>query len=196
MPPPCPPRAAGRPTFRRGPGFHVGFLGRIVEEKGPDHVAQVVVRPTIDQLDFTAARKSDLEEMRRQLYPLTRRLATRLTREQHARRGGALDFRRTVRSSLSTGGVPLETHHRPKRPHRSELVVLCDVSGSVANFAQFTLLFMFALREVFQSMRAMNTPKHTLPPSGGRNREGSGERLNRETPMRTNGALARPRWIG
>ena len=127
---------------------------RIAEEKGPRHVADVTIRPTIDRLDFTAARRSDLEEMRREIYPLARRLATRLTKQQHARRRGALDFRRTVRSSLSTGGVPLETHHRPKRPHRTELVVLCDVSGSVANFAQFTLLLVFALREQFQKVRA------------------------------------------
>ncbi len=92
--------------------------------------------------------------MRREIYPLARRLATRLTKEQHARRRGALDFRRTVRASLSTGGVPMETHHRPKRPHRTELVVLCDVSGSVANFAQFTLLLVFALREQFHKVRA------------------------------------------
>ncbi|MCW2835427.1 MAG: hypothetical protein JWN68_3380 [Nocardioides sp.] len=127
---------------------------RIAEEKGPEHVASVVIRPTIDRLDFTAARRSDLEEMRREIYPLARRLATRLTKQQHARRGGALDFRRTVRSSLSTGGVPLDTRHRPKRPHRTELVVLCDVSGSVANFAQFTLLLVFALREQFHKVRA------------------------------------------
>ena len=38
VPPPCPPREAGRPTFRRGDGFHVGFLGRIVEEKGVEHL--------------------------------------------------------------------------------------------------------------------------------------------------------------
>jgi uncharacterized protein with von Willebrand factor type A (vWA) domain len=127
---------------------------RIAEEKGPEHVANIVVRPTIDRLDFTAARRSDLEEMRREIYPLARRLATRLTKQQHARRRGALDFRRTVRASLSTGGVPLETHNRPKRPHRTELVILCDVSGSVANFAQFTLLLVFALREQFHKVRA------------------------------------------
>ena len=114
----------------------------------------MVVRPTIDRLDFTAARRSDLEEMRREIYPLARRLAVRLTKEQHARRRGALDFRRTVRASLATGGVPLETHHRPKRPHRTELVVLCDVSGSVASFAQFTLLLVYALREQFHKVRA------------------------------------------
>jgi uncharacterized protein with von Willebrand factor type A (vWA) domain len=127
---------------------------RIAEEKGPDHVATVAVRPSIDRLDFTSARRTDLEEMRREIYPLARRLATRLTQEHHARRRGPLDFRRTVRASISTGGVPLVTHHKPKRPHRTELVVLCDVSGSVASFAQFTLLLVFALRDQFQNLRA------------------------------------------
>ncbi|MEJ7834267.1 MAG: VWA domain-containing protein [Nocardioides sp.] len=133
---------------------------RIAEEKGPDHVANVAIRPSIDRLDFTAARKADLEEMRREIYPLARRLATRLTKEHHAKRRGPLDFRRTVRASMSTGGVPLTTHHRPKRPHRTELVVLCDVSGSVASFAQFTLLLVFALQDQFQKVRAFTFIDH------------------------------------
>ena len=133
---------------------------RIAEEKGPEHVANVALRPTIDRLDFMAARKSDLEEMRREIYPLARRLATRLTQEHHARRRGPLDFRRTVRASMSTGGVPLVTHHKPKRPHRTELVVLCDVSGSVANFAQFTLLLVYALRDQFEKVRAFTFIDH------------------------------------
>ena len=133
---------------------------RIAEEKGPDHVAQVALRPSIDRLDFTSARRADLEEMRREIYPLARRLATRLTQEHHAKRRGPLDFRRTVRASMSTGGVPLTTHHKPKRPHRTELVVLCDVSGSVANFAQFTLMLVFALRDQFQKVRAFTFIDH------------------------------------
>ncbi|MEO6513014.1 MAG: VWA domain-containing protein [Nocardioides sp.] len=127
---------------------------RIAEEKGADHVAEVAVRPSIDRLDFTAAKRADLEQMRREVYPLARRLATRLARERHARRRGPLDFRRTVRASISTGGVPITTYHRPKRPHRTELVVLCDVSGSVSSFARFTLMLVFALREQFQQVRA------------------------------------------
>ena len=127
---------------------------RIAEEKGPEHVAHVAIRPSVDRIEFTSARRADLEQMRREIYPLARRLATRLTQEHHARRRGPLDFRRTVRASVSTGGVPLVTHHRPKRPHRTELVVLCDVSGSVANFAQFTLLLVYALREQFAKVRA------------------------------------------
>ncbi|HSV37982.1 MAG TPA: hypothetical protein VLI04_04415, partial [Nocardioidaceae bacterium] len=77
---------------------------RIAEEKGPSYVASATLRPTIDQVAFLGARKGDLEQMRREIYPLARRLATRLAKEQHRRRRGPLDFRRTVRASVSTGG--------------------------------------------------------------------------------------------
>ncbi|MGY2876766.1 uncharacterized protein ACVW00_003956 [Marmoricola sp. URHA0025 HA25] len=127
---------------------------RAAEVRGPEHVARYTVRKSIDQLDFTSARKSDLEEMRREIGPLARRLATRLNRHKAARRRGPVDFRHTVRASMSSGGVPLEIHHRPRRPTRSDLVVLCDVSGSVASFAGFTLMLVFALREQFDRVRA------------------------------------------
>lgn len=127
---------------------------RAAEVRGPQHVARHTVRPAIEQVDFTSARKADLELMRREIQPLARRLATRLSREQHARTRGPLDFRRTVRASMSSGGVPMETRHKPRRPGRTDLVVLCDVSGSVANFASFTLMLVFALREQFNRVRA------------------------------------------
>ncbi|HYG95060.1 MAG TPA: VWA domain-containing protein [Nocardioides sp.] len=161
---------ARRTTDRRLGSFTALVEGdarrRIAEEKGPDHIAEVAIRPSIDRLAFLAARRTDVDEMRRQIYPLARRLATRLAKEHHAKRRGPLDFRRTVRASIATGGVPLTTHHRPKRPHRTDLVVLCDVSGSVASFAQFTLLFVFALREVFQSMRAFTFIDHVHEVTG------------------------------
>ncbi|WP_447644365.1 hypothetical protein [Nocardioides zeae] len=79
---------------------------RIAERKSPAYVADVAVRPTIDRVAFTAARRDDLEEMRRQIGPLARRLATRLAKQRSAQGRGPLDFRRTVRASMSTGGVP------------------------------------------------------------------------------------------
>jgi hypothetical protein len=146
-------------TAERSLGVFTGLVEadarrRIAAEKGADHVARVAVRPSLERLDFTSARRDDLAAMRREIYPLARRLASRMAREQRARRRGPLDFRRTVRASVSTGGVPLTTHHRPKRPHRPELVVLCDVSGSVASFAQFTLMLVYALHEQFGKVRA------------------------------------------
>ncbi|MBS43636.1 MAG: hypothetical protein CMH83_10845 [Nocardioides sp.] len=147
-------RAAGRRIGGFTAAVEDDARRRIAEEKGPDHVADVALRPSLERIDFTSARRTELERMRREIHPLARRLATRLTRERHARRRGPLDVRRTLRASMSTGGVPIETHHKPRRPHRSELVVLCDVSGSVAGFAQFTLMLVFALRDQFQKVRA------------------------------------------
>lgn len=135
---------------------------RIAERKSPAYVADVAVRPSIDQVSFVSARRDDLEEMRRQIGPLARRLATRLAKQRAARGRGPLDFRRTVRASMSTGGVPIETRHRPRRPHRTDLVVLCDVSGSVAHFAQFTLLLTYALREHFGRLRAFTFVDRTI----------------------------------
>ena len=59
-----------------------------------------------------------------------------------------------MRASLGTGGVPVVTHHRPRKVHKPELVVLCDVSGSVAGFSHFTLMLTQALREHFTGVRA------------------------------------------
>ena len=59
-----------------------------------------------------------------------------------------------LRKSMSTGGVPIDVVLRKPRPARPELVVLlCDVSGSVAGFSHFTLLLVHALRQQFSRVR-------------------------------------------
>ncbi|MCU0265345.1 MAG: VWA domain-containing protein [Actinomycetia bacterium] len=127
---------------------------RLAEEKGPEQVARTAVRPLVDQVEFLRASREDLATLRRQVHPLARRLATCLAARRRSGPSGRLDMRRTVRASLGTGGVPVQTHHRPRRPHKPELVVLCDVSGSVASFAHFTLLLTWALQEQFTRVRA------------------------------------------
>ncbi len=127
---------------------------RIAEDSGVERIARSTVRPPLDQIDFLRVTKADLARLRREVHPLARRLATRLTIKQRHGHRGRLDFRRTVRASLSTGGVPLTTHNRPRRPHRPELVILCDTSDSVSTFAHFTLLLTYALREQFAKVRA------------------------------------------
>jgi uncharacterized protein with von Willebrand factor type A (vWA) domain len=127
---------------------------RTAAEKGRDKVAKNAVRPLADQVDFLRAQSSDLAELRRAVAPLARRLAVRLSARRRLGREGRLDFRKTVRASLGTGGVPVVTHHRPRKVHKPELVVLCDVSGSVAGFSHFTLMLTQALREHFTGVRA------------------------------------------
>ncbi|RAY13872.1 hypothetical protein DPM19_16320 [Actinomadura craniellae] len=147
-----------RRTFRDRIGRFEEMVGtevrrRIAEDSGLERTARLALRPPLERLDFNRAGRADLAALRREVHPLARRLATRLARRRAGRRG-RLDFRRTVRASLSTGGVPLTTHHRPRRPHKPELVILCDASSSVSAFAHFTLLLTFALREQFTRVRA------------------------------------------
>jgi uncharacterized protein with von Willebrand factor type A (vWA) domain len=127
---------------------------RLAEDRGAEQLSKNAVQPLAEQVDFLRASRADMAELRRQVFPLARRLATRLTAKRRLGRSGRLDFRRTVRASLGTGGVPLVTHHKPHKPHKPELTVLCDVSGSVAGFAHFTLMLAYALREQFTKVRA------------------------------------------
>jgi uncharacterized protein len=86
--------------------------------------------------------------------PLARKLATRLAVKRKRARDGRLDVRRTLRASLATGGVPAAPAFKARHVHRPELVVLCDVSGSVAAFARFTLLLCHALQGQFSRVRS------------------------------------------
>lgn len=126
---------------------------RTAETRGREQVARSAVPTQVEQVEFLSAHADQLARLRRTVHPLARRLASRLAvRRRHAKRG-ELDMRRTLRRSMSTGGVPMRPAHRARRPGRPELVVLCDVSGSVAGFSHFTLLLVQALREQFSKVR-------------------------------------------
>jgi uncharacterized protein with von Willebrand factor type A (vWA) domain len=127
---------------------------RLAELSDASSVARTAGRPTIERVNFLGATRTDLVAMRREIQPLARRLASRLAIDQRHGKRGQLDFRRTIRASLSSGGVPMTTYYRPRRPLKTELVVLCDVSESVTSFANFTLLLVYALREQFTKVRA------------------------------------------
>ncbi len=96
-------------------------------------------------IEFLTASRRELEDLRGAIRPLARKLATRLARRRQHRRSGRVNMRTTMRRSLATGGVPFDVvTHRP-RPHRPEVFVLCDVSGSVADVSVFALSLMASL---------------------------------------------------
>ncbi len=96
----------------------------------------------------------DLAAVHRVVSQLKRRLATQGHEQRGRRRSAAVDVRRTMRTSLQTGGVPLELRYRPKRPRRPELYVLCDVSTSVTSASVFFLSVLHALHDQFRKLRS------------------------------------------
>ena len=66
---------------------------------------------------------------------------------------GKLDFRRTIRKGLETGGSFYRLRYRKKRAHKKHLVLLCDVSGSMVQFSEFALRFIQSLNQVSDNSR-------------------------------------------
>ncbi len=126
---------------------------RTAEQLGREHVQTYGIPQLAENVEFLRASGDQLRQMRRVVAPLARMLATRLAAKRRRHRAGAIDLRKTLRKSMSTGGVPIDVVLRKPRPARPELVVLCDVSGSVAGFSHFTLLLVHALRQQFSRVR-------------------------------------------
>ena len=126
---------------------------RLVADRGREAVAKTLRRPLIEDIDLMHATSNDLAEMEAAIGPLTRKLAARLARRRK-KRTGRLDFRRTVRKSLATGGVPADPQFRHPRPHKPEVWLLCDISGSMATFSRFTLQFTHAMSTHFSRLRS------------------------------------------
>ncbi|MGW1215078.1 VWA domain-containing protein [Streptomyces sp. NPDC002499] len=126
---------------------------RVAERRDRDELARRAVAPTADRVDFLYAGKDRLAELRRTVQPLARKLATRLAARRRRAARGTIELRRTLRGSLSTGGVPMKPVLRRRRPVRPELVLLCDVSGSVSGFSDFTMLLVQALHDQFSKVR-------------------------------------------
>ena len=97
---------------------------------------------------------SDLAQVQRAIFRLKRRLATVGQDPRQGGRGRSLDFRKTARASLQTGGVPLDLRYRPKRPRKPEIYVLCDVSSSVSSASTFFLSVVHALHDSFRRLRS------------------------------------------
>ena len=126
---------------------------RTAEQLGRDHVQMYGIPQLAENVEFLRASGDQLRQMRRVVAPLARVLAARLAARRRRSRAGSIDLRKTLRKSMSTGGVPIDVVLRKPRPARPELVVLCDVSGSVAGFSHFTLLLVHALRQQFSRVR-------------------------------------------
>jgi uncharacterized protein with von Willebrand factor type A (vWA) domain len=130
------------------------ILQRLVADRGAEAVARTVRVPLVEDLDLMHTTREELEQIERAVAPLARKLATRLASRRKRGSRGRLDLRRTIRRSLAHGGALLEPQFRPPRRSKPELVLICDVSGSMATFARFTMQLTYAIGSEFSKVRS------------------------------------------
>ena len=127
---------------------------RLAAQTGAESAAALYRERQLEDVDFLGASTSQLRELRQAVRPLARKLATRVAAKRRRRHRGRLDVRRTVRRSMQYGGVPVDPALRAPRATRPDLFVLADVSGSVVEFAEFTLSLLYAMSRELGRLRS------------------------------------------
>src|SRR4051812_44975576 len=127
---------------------------RLVTDRGVEAMARTLRKPLPEDVDFMHASREEMQQLQRAIEPLTRALAARLAQRRKRKNRGHLDFRSTVRHSMAYGGVPAEPKFKSPRPSKPEIMVVADISGSVASFARFTLQFVYAMAGQFSKVRS------------------------------------------
>ncbi len=98
--------------------------------------------------------RRDMDRMRVLVRQMAKKLAARYAKTRRRRLRGQLDTRRTLRRNMGWGGIPFITVWKQKRIEKPRVMVLCDVSGSVAAMSGFLLMFLYALNEALSDIKS------------------------------------------
>jgi uncharacterized protein with von Willebrand factor type A (vWA) domain len=113
-------------------------------DDGPPHAVRASRREVLRHRDVAELSAAERDEVARLFTLLTPRVSRRTTRRYVAAPRGRVDLERTVRRMLSQGGEPGRLARRARRTKLRRLVLLIDVSGSMAPYSDTLLRFAHA----------------------------------------------------
>ena len=150
---------AGRgqqPEGESGRGMDQKHAQRAGEERERARTArELAKRRGLLAKPFRGMDGRDVEALRELVAELSRRLRVRWSRRVARAARGRLDLRRTIRRSLSRGGVPIELLLRAPRPGKPDLLALVDLSYSTATAAEFLLALLAPARRFFRHVTVL-----------------------------------------
>jgi uncharacterized protein len=126
----------------------------LVADRGPRAVSKTIRVRLAEDVDIATASAAEQEAMVASIGPLAHQLSKILAQQEFRKR--RLSVRRTLHLAMGTGGVPFRIGTEQAPPPKPEIVVLCDVSGSVATFSRFTLNLLIALDSRLSRLRAFS----------------------------------------
>ncbi len=110
-------------------------------------------REMLTEKSFYHLTEDEILRMREVVTRLAQRIKNILSIRKKRQKRGKLDLHQTLRRNMARGGIPFEVIYKTRRKDRPKLVIMCDVSSSVANVSRFMLQFMYSLQEAFTKIR-------------------------------------------
>ena len=137
-------RQAVEPEIRR----------RLVEDRGAEALARSVRKPLPEDLDVMHATRDELATLQRALHPFRASWRCAWPASAATAGGGRSTSGPPSGARSRPAGVPVEPRFRHPRPAKPEILVVADISGSVASFARFTLHLVYAISSQFSKVRS------------------------------------------
>ncbi|MHB8171287.1 MAG: vWA domain-containing protein [Thermincolia bacterium] len=134
----------------RKPPLEVELTGDDDFDEVLEHVvANLDDEETILHEDMQHIADKDLPKVTMLIRKLSRRLATRISRRyRQSQKKQRVDLRRSVRHNIRYGGIMLELKYKTKRVEKPNILLICDVSSSMARYASFVIQFIYGLSSV------------------------------------------------
>jgi len=129
------------------------FTERELQTRNHDYMEKFR-QETLLEKSFYNLTEDEVRKMREVVERLAQKIKNILTIRRRRMKRGKLDLHQTLRRNMSHGGIPFEMVWKHRKKDRPKLVILCDVSSSVANVSRFMLQFMQSLSEAFTKIRA------------------------------------------
>ncbi|MBW2447783.1 MAG: VWA domain-containing protein [Deltaproteobacteria bacterium] len=129
------------------------FTERELQKQNLDYMEKFR-RESLLEKSFYNLSEEEIRQMREVVTRLAQRIKNVLSIRRRRIKKGKLDLHYTLRKNMSHGGVPFDVVFKQRKKDRPKLVILCDVSSSVANVSRFMLQFVYSLQEAFTKIRA------------------------------------------
>ena len=129
------------------------FVERELQTRNHDYMEKFR-KEMLQEKSFYHLTEEEITRMREVVNRLAQRIKNVLSVRKKRIKRGKLDLHQTLRRNMARGGIPFEVIYKHRRKDRPKLVILCDVSSSVANVSRFMLQFMYGLQEAFTKIRS------------------------------------------
>ena len=126
----------------------------MVRQFGESIISDIVENNSIMDKDLSQLTLEELQKIQEMIKKIAKKLATHMSRREKRAKKGKISIRKTIQSSIKYGNTSSELRFRNKKKTKCELVVLCDISGSVWMYVSFMLQLVIGIQNVFDRVES------------------------------------------